>query len=271
MDRIKAPALVVDELFQDFSPLGTQTAKIGDSANGVVIAADKANPDLRYSVKIGGLAKVQSELDNYRILSRIIGDKHTLPGGSLKIAEDHRTGEQYGALVVPYIPDLQPFSRQNLYVPKYGHTRERRMGEFATLSGKAMSEGFMHGDFQAKNVGNRANGVPMVFDLEASSIVDPSNEKRFVELANADLLSMYKSLAIKSLFGLNPEPLISELESSVLSPWLDAIEDLGSVSVDMAIIIADKSLARFREWLENGGLERAKSRFVAREAILRAA
>ncbi len=260
MDKVKAPNPVVEELLDDYVPLGSQTAKIGDSANGVIIVADRANPESRHSIKIGTLEKTRAEADNYKTLSGIIGQEHTLPQGKVKVVEDRRTGAQYGALIVPYVPDLQPFSRQDLYVPKYGHTRERRMGEFAGLLARIQSGGLLHGDFQAKNVGNRANGLPMVFDLEAASTLDSTSKPE--DAISGELYNFYKSLAIKSLYGLRPDPLIEELENSVLNPWLDEVEHIGQLSVDMAILAGDKSLKDFTAWINNSGsLERAKARF----------
>lgn len=260
-NKIKAPADVVEHFFQDLDPKGTQTAKIGDSANGVVIASSVRSPDDVVAVKIGPSEKIEREYGYYKELRGIVGGEHTIPEGRVLIATDSKTGSEYGALITPFLPDLQPFSRQDLFLPKQGALRASRLGEFAQLLATMQSAGLFHGDFQAKNVGNRANGIPMVFDMEAASKLTPNSPELARHILH-DLLSFYKSLAIKSLYSLNPEPLLHDIESLFTEQWLQSIHELGTLCLDSAIGAAVEASSKFNEWTSNGGLERAKIRFA---------
>ncbi len=262
--KIKAPESVVEHFFQDFEPQGAQTAKIGDSANGVVIASSSRNPEEIVAVKIGAATKIMKEYDTYEELRGIVGEEHTIPKGRVLFTTDRKTGSEYGALVTPFLPDLQPFSRQDLFLPKQGTLREGRMGEFASLLAIMQSAGLFHGDFQAKNVGNRANGVPMVFDMEAAKRLTPDSPGLARHIIN-DLLSFYKSLAIKNLYNLNPDPLSKEIEAMFTQQWLQQVHELGSLSIDLALDIAVESISTFTDWTSNGGLERARARFAPKD------
>lgn len=263
-NKIKAPEEVVSHFFEGFEPLGTQTSKIGDSANGVIIAASNRDPDSVVAMKIGPAEKIKKEHDYYRELRDVVGPEHTIPEGKVLLSADRKTGSEYGALVTPFLPDLQPFSRQDLFSPKKGTLRESRLGEFAALLATMHSSGLFHGDFQAKNVGNRANGVPMVFDMEAAKRLTPDSPDLGKHIMH-DLMSFYKSLAIKNLYGLNPDPLKDEIERLFTEPWLQSIHDIGEVSVDCALDAAIGSVSTFSDWTKNGGLERAKARFAPRD------
>lgn len=260
-NKIKAPDSVVEHFFQDFAPQGTQTAKIGDSANGVVIASSIRNPEDVVAIKIGPSEKISREHDYYEELRDVVGKEHTIPRGKVLVTTDNKTGNEYGALVTPFLPDLQPFSRQDLFLPKQGTLRESRIGEFADLLATMQSAGLFHGDFQAKNVGNRANGLSMVFDMEAATRLTPDSPDLARHIVH-DLLSFYKSLAIKNLYGLNPDPLIKEIEMLFTEHWLQKVHEYGVLAVDLALEAAVSSSSTFADWVKSGGLARAKQRFT---------
>ncbi len=228
-----------------FTIEGVQTSSLGDSAHGVVIVSDEHG--FKHALKIAPHEKIERDCTGLAEASRLIGQCCTTELTSRGQIDDNSS-----FMTTLYLPDLTPFSRRkNLTVPLYGTSRTQELGEIARLAARLHFGGFEHGDFQAKNVGLRANGKLVVFDFEAHKSGFP-----VAECMAKDVLTMLKSLSVKGFGGLTSFALAEVFTDSFIVPYIEAVPELIE-----GVDIADRIIAYFHEWCRNGGQQRAVARF----------
>lgn len=232
---------------------------LGSSAHNAQVFEDDLGA--LWLIKPNTREKAYHERDMYTKLSKDVSTP-PFPTNQRPYVEHDEDGTY--RLVLPYVKGLQPLTRQNWQgypgMPEFDE-RNKVLESLFGLAAKLHLRGYVHGDFQIKNVGSVPTGKLVLYDLERTqetSRMDPEEREK----AEADdLISICKSLLInRFLERMDPDIQLQQFENY----FQHYITKRKNINFESAFRAAGIAIDKLDQTLHDPDwLPRARERFLA--------
>ena len=248
-----------ESITDNLSVLEDASMLLGDSAHRATIAEDDYGS--KWVVKSHNVSygKAMNEVRMLEVFSR--EGIPTLPIQNMPIqVEKHNDNSEEATLIMPYVEDLQPLTRldwrEYTATPRYENLLKPEIVASISLAGKMHRRGYVHGDFQLKNIGYLRSGKIITYDLENAHKLEGDQSVRIQDRA-ADIVSLLKSLRLNGLFEKSSMGVIKDEVDELLITYVEKAKD------DEAFEVADIAEQKFMNWVSDPNqINRALSRFV---------
>lgn len=233
---------------------------LGDSAHHVRVQEDEFNA--LWIVKPTTRAKAFHERDMYEKLSRDGVPVPKFAGRQSPYVETNDNGDC--ALILPFVAGLQPMTRQNWQAFPYTQEFEERKDLVKRLFGLAAKlhlRGYVHGDFQIKNIGSIPGGRLVLYDLENTENIENTDDSQREQMQADDLVSICKSLMINRFLEHGDVDLKKKTFEDLVQHY---VEKRKPVNFDPAFRTAGIALDKLDQTLSDPDwLAKARARFLA--------
>lgn len=233
---------------------------LGDSAHGAYVQEDDGNA--LWLVKPLDQDKARHERDMYKRMANDGVPLPKFPFSQDPVVEKDDNGNF--KLILPFVKGLQPLTRQNWQgypgMPEFDEHQEVVTKLFG-LAAKLHLRGYVHGDFQIKNVGSDSTGKLVLYDLERAEETRRMKDDERERAEADDLISICKSLLInRFLERMEPNVQLENFENyfqHYIAKRKAANFETAFRTVNIAVDKLDRTL-HDPEWLI-----RARERFLA--------
>jgi tRNA A-37 threonylcarbamoyl transferase component Bud32 len=234
---------------------------LGDSAHHAMLVSD--DNDNKWVLKSNEVsyAKASNEIEMLERFQR--EGVPTLPFNGkkpflVKLDDKDAAAELY----LPYVEGLQPLTRLEWGVEVGTDDYSKRLKDLElciNLAAKMHRRGFVHGDFQIKNIGQLRSGKHITFDLENAAEINPKTQ---ISDRAGDLVSLLKSVRLNGLFSNTNPKVVDDEVSNILFKYVEKFE-----LDDYSIEVAELAQSRFINWSNDPeSIKRALSRFIITRA-----
>jgi tRNA A-37 threonylcarbamoyl transferase component Bud32 len=236
---------------------------LGDSAHHAMLVSD--DNDNKWVLKSNEVsyAKASNEIEMLKRFQR--EGVPTLPFNEKKqpfIMKLDDKADAAAELFLPYVEGLQPLTRLEWEVEVGTDDYSKRLKDLElciNLAAKMHRRGFVHGDFQIKNIGQLRSGKHITFDLENAAEINPKTQ---ISDRAGDLVSLLKSTRLNGLFSSTKPHVVEDEVANVLFKYTEKF-DLD----DSSIQVVEVAQTRFMEWSNDPeAIKRALSRFMITRA-----
>ena len=197
------------------------TTLLGDSAHSARVVEDGEGNRWILKAKDVSYEKAVNEASMLRQFA--IDGIPTLP---FKHRESRvvRIGQNSAALLLPFIEGLQPLTRLNWKT--YVGTPEYCIGQQAlldclSLAVKMHKRGYVHGDFQVKNIGTLPSGKMLAFDLENANSTRHMTHEAATSAKVEDVVSLFKSAILNGFLDDTTDTIASHEIDNLLQFYVD--------------------------------------------------
>jgi len=240
---------------------------LGDSAHHAMLVND--DNDNRWVLKSNEVsyAKASNEIEMLERFQR--EGVPTLPfnGKQPFLIKLDDKADAAAELYLPYVEGLRPLTRLEWGVEVGTDDYSKRLKDLElciNLAAIMHRRGFVHGDFQIKNIGQLRSGKHITFDLENAAEINPKTQ---ISDRAGDLVSLLKSVRLNGLFS-NTNPKVVEDEVlNILFKYVEKFELDDHELDDHSIEVAELAQSRFINWINDPeSIKRALSRFIITRA-----